>query len=147
MMCNRKRLWNPPMPVWLWSWNPANSAWDTNKPWRHCVKARPNWSSLPTTHHHSGKMKRLLRSRVFLHKICWSEFETIWSRAHVTEKYVFRTKKKEKKTYGVVTSTSISIESSIGHRLHMVLEAESTISCCKWGIYVQFCSKSTFFLF
>lgn len=43
----RKRLWNPPMLNWLWLWNPANSAWVTNKPWRPCVKAKLNWYWLP----------------------------------------------------------------------------------------------------
>lgn len=63
---NRKRPWNPPTPVWRWWWNPANTAWVTNKRWRRCAKAKPNWSSSPTTLHPWGKWPNwLLRSSVF----------------------------------------------------------------------------------
>lgn len=45
----RKRLWRAPMPVWLWWWNPANTAWVTSRLWRPCVRARLNWCSSPAT--------------------------------------------------------------------------------------------------
>lgn len=32
---------------WLWLWNPANSAWVTNRLWKPCVMAKLNWYWLP----------------------------------------------------------------------------------------------------
>lgn len=77
------------MPVWLWSWNQANTALVTSKPWRPYVRARLNWSSLPTTPHTWGK-----NSHETTEKYCFSDVSCkLWwnhmeSKVPLTEKYV-----------------------------------------------------------
>lgn len=102
----RKRLWRAPMPVWLWWWNPANTAWVTSRLWRPCVRARLNWCSSPATPLLWGEKvdvilvdfdcneKILQRSRFPLRSsmfICCVVGGTIWSLAKtkLTEKYDF----------------------------------------------------------
>lgn len=80
----RKSPWSPSTPGFSWLWKVANMCLGTNRLWKWFARARPSWSSSPTTVLLWGKQmceKTLLRWVLCAH--CSREFRGLcW---HVPE--------------------------------------------------------------